>query len=126
MLIALFTTLILLFGGSDTVENYLLNIKKPVKATVQDKEKAKAITKLSKELGKNLKDENKNITKTRDQFLDLHQNYNATTPDFEKVLQQMLTEQKSGQKAILDTRFAMKELMTKEQWNAVFTPPTDD
>jgi hypothetical protein len=77
MIIATIAALMMLFGGGDSLENYLLHIKKPVKAAVESKITVNEMLDLSKKLGKQLKVQNKEITKLRDSFLDLHTKYDA-------------------------------------------------
>ena len=127
MLVATITTiaLIIFFGGGDSLENYLLNIKKPVKAAVESKVTVKEVLDLSKVLGKQLKAQNKEITKLQKSFLDLHKNYDAKSADFEAFIDKMTTARDEGQKHILDTRSAMKNLMTREEWAEVFSLKDD-
>ncbi len=120
MVIGIIALFLLLFGGSGTLENYLLNIKKPVKVAVEDKQTAGKIVDLSKILGKELKAENKKITELKNDFLGLHRSYRATQEDFSSTLKEMVKARKDGQKAILDTRFGMKDFMTEQEWNKVF------
>jgi hypothetical protein len=127
MLVATITTiaLIILFGGGDSLENYLLNIKKPVKTAVESKVTVKEVLDLSKVLGKQLKAQNKEITKLKKSFLDLHTNYDAKSADFEAFIAKMTTARDEGQKHILDTRSSMKNLMTREEWTEVFSLKDD-
>ena len=65
MLVATIAALFLLFGGGDSLEHYLLHIKKPVKAAVESKATVGEVLDLSKDLGKQLKAQNKKIAKLR-------------------------------------------------------------
>ena len=121
MLIASIVALMFLFGGGDSLENYLLHIKKPVKAAVESKVTVNEVLYLSKELGKQLKAQNKEITKLRDSFLDLHTKYDTKPADIEAHIDKLATAREEGQKHILDTRSAMKNLMTREEWTEVFS-----
>lgn len=121
MVIATIAVLMLLFGGGDSLENYLLNIKKPVKATVENKVTVDEVLDLSKELGKQLKAQNKKVVKLTESFLDLHTEYDAKPVDIEAYIDKMFNLREEGQKQILDTRFAMKNLMTQEEWIEVFS-----
>ena len=119
MLVAI-ATLIMMFGGGGSLENYLLDIKKPVKAAVESKATVKEVLHLSKALKKQLKAQNKEITKLRENFLDLHTQYDTNLADIEAYVDSMMTVRERGQKHILDARSAMKNLMTREEWTAVF------
>jgi hypothetical protein len=121
MLIASIAALMLLFGGGDSLENYLLHIKKPVKAAVENKVTVNEVLDLSKELGKQLKAQNKKITKLKSSFLDLHTKYDAKPADIEAYIDKLITAREEGQKHILYTRSAMKNLMTREEWTEVFS-----
>ena len=125
MIIATLTLLMLLFGGGDSLENYLLNIKKPVKAAVESKVTVNEVLDLSKALKKQLKVQNKEITELRESFLDLHTKHDAESADFEAYLDRLMTARETGQKHILDARMSMKDLMTKEEWNEVFSDKDD-
>jgi septal ring factor EnvC (AmiA/AmiB activator) len=125
MLIASIAALMLLFGGGNSLENYLLHIKKPVKAAVESKVTVNEVLDLSKELGKQLKAQNKEITKLRGSILDLHPKYDAKSADIEAYIDKLITAHEEGQKQILDTRSAMKNLMTREEWTKVFSLKDD-
>lgn len=100
---------------------YLLNIKKPVKVAVENKVTVDEVLDLSKELGKQLKAQNKKVVKLTESFLDLHTEYDAKPVDIEAYIDKMFNLREEGQKQILDTRFAMKNLMTQEEWIEVFS-----
>ncbi|MDX2348641.1 MAG: hypothetical protein ACERK9_10445 [Deltaproteobacteria bacterium] len=124
MLVAI-ATLILIFGGGGSLENYLLNIKKPVKAAVESKVTVNEVLDLSKALKKQLKVQNKEITKLRENFLELHTKYDAESADMEAYIDRLIIVRETGQKHILDTQSAMKDLMTREEWTKVFSYKDD-
>jgi len=120
MLVAI-ATLLLMFGSVGSLENYLLDIKKPVKAAVENKITVNEVLDLSEKLGKQLKTQNKEIIKLRDSFLDLHTKYDTESGDFDSYIDKLITARGEGQMYILDTRSDMKKLMTREEWTAVFS-----
>ncbi len=124
MLIAI-ATLILMFGGGGSLENYLLDIKKPVTAVVESKDTVNEVLDLSKALKKQLKVQNKEITKLRENFLELHTKYDAESADMEAYIDRLIIVRETGQKHILDTRSAMKDLLTREEWTKVFSYKAD-
>ena len=124
MLVAI-ATLILIFGGGGSLENYLLNIKKPVKAAVESKVTVNEVLDLSKALKKQLKVQNREITKLRENFLELHTKYDAESADMEAYIDRLIIVRETGQKHILDTQSAMKDLMTREEWTKVFSYKDD-
>ena len=125
MIVATLTILMLLFGGGGSLENYLLNIKKPVKAAVESKVTVNEVLDLSKALKKQLKVQNKEITKLRENFLELHTKYDAESADMEAYIDRLIIVRETGQKHILDTQSAMKDLMTREEWTKVFSYKDD-
>ena len=124
MLVAI-ATLIMMFGGGGSLENYLLNIKKPVKAAVESKVTVNEVLDLSKVLKKRLKAQNKEITKLRENFLNLHKQYDTKPADSEAYIDSLIIVRETGQKHILDTRSAMKNLLTREEWTKVFSYKDD-
>ena len=124
MLVAI-ATLIMMFGGGGSLENYLLDIKKPVKAAVESKVTVNEVLDLSKVLKKGLKAKNKEITKLRENFLDLHKRYDTKPTDSEAYIDSLMIVRETGQKHILDTRSAMKNLLTREEWTKVFSYKDD-
>lgn len=120
MIVATATVLILLFGGGNTIENYLVDIKKPVKAAVEKKETVYTILGLSETLEKDLKTQNRELTKLSEAFLDHHIDYNSTMEEFEAVIEEMMAARQKAQEHILETRSRMKNAMTRQEWTQVF------
>ena len=98
---------------------------RPVKTAVADKATVDEVLDLSKKLKKQLKAQNKEIAKLRGSFFDLHQKYDAKPAEIQAYIEKMITATKEGQAHILDTRSAMQNLMTKEEWTAVFSNKDD-
>ena len=114
MIIATISVLMLLFGGGDSLENYLLNIKKPVKAAVESKVTVNEVLDLSKVLKKRLKAQNKEITELRENFLNLHKQYDTKPADSEAYIDRLIIVRETGQKHILDTRSAIVHQILSE------------
>lgn len=121
MIVATVTALLLLFGGS-SLEHYLLNIKKPAKQAIANRETYEAVHDLSKQLGKQLKKQYEQQHELREAFVDLHHQYDVRREDADQVLERIMERRDQVQSRILDTREAMKALMTEEEWQAVFEP----
>jgi len=100
MLVAI-ATLILKFGGGGSLENYLLNIKKPVKAAVESKVTVNEVLDLSKALKKQLKVQNKEITKLRENLLELHTKYDAESADMEAYIDRLIIVREQGRSIFL-------------------------
>jgi hypothetical protein len=122
MIIALIGALLFLFGGGGSLEFALLNIKEPVKAAVANGETADAVLDLSSQLGKELKELNKQLSDLQPKLHDLLTAYDCTGAELSDTLEGIREIQKSAQAEILNTRFGMKELLTEEEWTDVFTP----
>lgn len=120
MIVATLTALFLLFGGGGSLEHYLLDLKKPVKAHVEDKDRASEILDLSKDLGKDLKKRNKRVEDLQEDFEELHTSFGASEADFQAAVDRMMEERSKGQQRILDTRDRMHDMMTPEEWQEVF------
>jgi len=121
MIVATATALIILFGGGNALENYLVDIKKPVNATLESKETRGQVLSLSKTLDRQLKGLNKELTKMSEGLLELHTQYDSKPEDFEVTIGKMMSKREEGQKAILETRNEMKQLMSKEEWTQMFS-----
>jgi hypothetical protein len=122
MIVATITALLLLFGGGGSLEQYLLDVKKPVKAHVEDKDRAKTVIALSKSLGKDLEKRNKEMVSIQGDFVTLHTSFEASEEDFQAVIDRLMTERNRGQEQILDTRDRMRRAMSADEWAAVFNP----
>lgn len=121
MIVATATALIILFGGGNALENYLVDIKKPVNATLESKETRGQVLSLSKTLDRQLKGLNKELTKMSEGLLELHTQYDSKPEDFEVTIGKMMSKREEGQKAILETRYEMKQSMSKEEWTQMFS-----
>jgi hypothetical protein len=120
MLIGIATLFILLFGGGGSLEFYLTNLKDPVKAHVQDKDRQGAVLDASKELGKELKAIQKDVTDQFKGYTDLHADYTSTAAEFDAVTDKMVASQLQLSKQVLDARDEIKKNMTADEWRAVF------
>jgi hypothetical protein len=124
MLIATITVLILIFGGGN-LEFYLTNLKKPVKEHVVDKERRDAILEAGKELEKELKGLAKDIEEHFEELIEVHGEYESTTADYLAASAKLKADQNTLAERVLDTRDAMKENMTRAEWEQVFSEVED-
>ena len=124
MLIATITALILIFGGGN-LEFYLTNLKKPVKEHVVDKERRDAILEAGKELKKELKGLSKEIEEHFEELIEMHGEYESTTGDYLAAGAKLKADQNTLAGLVLDTRDAMKENMTRAEWEQVFSEVED-
>ena len=122
MLIATLTTLLLVslgLGGAK-LDNVFVDIKKPVKQTVTDKERRDQILEARAELEKTLNRNQKAWKKQVEAFLDVQDDYSSTEADFDEQQARISELLTAKHEAVLDARDAMKELMTREEWEQVF------
>ena len=120
MIIGLLTVIIMFFGGGGSFEHYLLNIKKPLKEAVENRQVINDVMDVSEQLGEQLKEENKALADLKETFILLNQQYDTTQDDFKKNISNMLDIHKKGNKDILDARTMMKKYLTKEEWGEIF------
>lgn len=119
MLIATITALILIFG-SGNLEFYLTNLKKPVKEYVVDEVRRDAILEAGKELEEELKGLSKDIEEHFEELIEVHAEYKSATGDYPAAGAMLKTDQNKLTMLVLDTRDAMKENMTRAEWEQVF------
>jgi hypothetical protein len=120
MIIGILTVLALLFAGGGSLEFFLTNLKEPVKAHVQDKDRRGAVLDASKALGKELKALNKDVKDQFKDYTDLHADYTSTAADFDAVTDKMIASQSQLSKHVLDARDEIKKNLTAEEWAAIF------
>lgn len=119
MLIATITALMLIFGGGN-LEFFLTNLKKPVKKHVVDEVRRDAILEAGKELENELKDLSKDIEEHLKELIEVHAEYESTTGDYLAAGAALKADQNTLTMLVLDARDAMKENMTRAEWEAVF------
>jgi hypothetical protein len=56
------------------------------------------------------------------EIVDLYLVHGSKLEDFQKVFSKMDSKKEIKQKQILESRFKMKEVMTREEWKALFSP----
>lgn len=124
MLIAIFTVLMLFFGGG-SLEFYLTNLKGSVKEQVQDKDRRDAILDTSKALEKDLKVLAKDVEQHFNALVSMHTRFESTSADYDTAAAKLKADQKTLSTLTLGARDAMHKQMTREEWNAVFSSSND-
>jgi hypothetical protein len=122
MLIATLTTLLLVslgLGGAQ-LDNVFVDIKKPVKQTVTDRERRDQILEVRAELQKTLNKNQKAWKKQVEDFLDVQDDYSSTEADFDEQQARISELLTAKAQTVLDARDRMKALMTREEWEQVF------
>lgn len=116
---------IYLSGGANQLQNALVGIEKPVKEVVENRDTRKQAITLSKELGTSINKTNKDIDDLRAQLLDSLRDYHADVATLDPILEQLRAKRNVKREANLDTRDAMKELLTEEEWEKIFAETSD-
>ncbi len=108
---------LLLFGASDifTFENF----RDSAKATIQDKDRAKQVVAITKQLDEEFETFTENVEKLAEQVAKINQEYSVTREE----LDAFAVKAKNNRKAFLDKyveiRFQLKDLVTAEEWQAI-------
>jgi hypothetical protein len=90
------------------------------KYSMSDKERRSEVLDITKQLSKDLKKERKVYIAAVEDYLDLHQTYEAASEDFDAQLEAVMGQQQHLIETTLDAREAMKEHMTADEWHSVF------
>lgn len=118
MLIATLTALYIIFGGG--LGHFLVNSDKAIKAAVEDKARCSEILDITKELSKDLKKERKVYFEAVEDCLELHQDYETTSDDFDTQFEKVMEQQQQLIDTTLDARDEMHQRMKADEWHAVF------
>ena len=119
MLSALPSLLFMLIGG-DSLQFYLVNIEKPVKEAVHDKDRRKTVIDEGEALAENLSSLEEEINRDFEELVEVHARYDSTSADFDAVSAKLLEHQRESVRLILDARDVMHAQMTREEWESVF------
>ena len=98
------------------------DFNKTIKAEISDKQTRKSIGKITKQMEKDAASFEKTLEKLAKEALKLNADYDADRDEFIRMADQMIGNKEQIQKGLLDQRFALVELMTEEEWNAVWKP----
>lgn len=108
-----------LFGGGALI----YDISEPVKEYVQDKETAKQIITINEAMLEEVDLFVKDFAEAGKSLAELNGNRSTTDDEFQAVFTALELQRADIHEQILDGRFQMKELMTVEEWNQVFSDP---
>jgi hypothetical protein len=72
------------------------------------------------QIAKAINEYNAGFTTNGKEIVNLYLAYDSKPEDFKRVFAQMDAEKENGQKKVLDARFKMKEVMTPQEWKALF------
>jgi hypothetical protein len=120
MVIATVTALsILLFGGGSF--SFEKHFKDFVKNVIEDKPRREQIMDLAKRADEKQKQYNKEGRKVwAEDVKSAFRNFDSTEEDYRTVIAKANQSRIAMQQGVLDVRFKVVELMTEEEWNAMY------
>lgn len=125
MLIALSLFILAWFTGGGV--GYLpAHFNDSVKAEISDKGQRKSIEQIAEQVEKDVAAYQKTLKQSSKEALKLNADYKAKRNDFMKMGDRMIANRQQLRKGLLDQRFAMIELMTEAQWDAIWTPKSSE
>jgi hypothetical protein len=119
MLIALFT--IMLLGGTPSrmlVELSL--IQDNIEAAMVKDDRRKAAQDVVKTMEKRTKDQNKQVDKYAKRLDEALSDHDSPTADIDKLWNKYHAVRRDYQLRMVDLRFALKEHITREEWQKIF------
>lgn len=117
MLIAAITVLTLLFGGGFFS---LDNVRDAAKEVIEDKDRAKQVVAITKEADKEFKSFTKNVNKLSKQLVQMNKDYNLTREKIDSFYTQTDKRRMAFLEKFVELRFQAKNLMTAEEWQAMY------
>lgn len=125
MLIALFTAMFLLLGGTTGHAGALTTasvkqMTEQVELVVTDPMRAEAASDTLDELGDEIKAFEKTFSKTNKELVDLYEDHEANAEQVLTVLDELNSDWEATQLRAVDLRFRLKDSLTKEEWTEAF------
>jgi septal ring factor EnvC (AmiA/AmiB activator) len=122
MVIATITAItVLIFAVGGGGGGFSFGVFKPgVKDHVSDKHRAKQIIAVTKQADKEVEALTKDLNKVSKELTKLNSSYDATRGELKQSLDQLDERRAKFQERIIDLRFKARDLMTQEEWQAVY------
>jgi hypothetical protein len=114
------------FGGGGAVSGTILtssgvdDISEQVAIVVEDETRRQSAQQTIKGLKKELKAFEKSFAKSGRKLSKLYEDHADNREEALAILAELNSEWKAGQESALDTRFALRDTMTEDEWAAVF------
>jgi hypothetical protein len=110
-------------GGSGSVltQPMLDNIDARIQLVVQDSEREADAQDIVKKLSHELKSFNKFFKKSQKAVTKSFKDHAADAAEMSRHLSSLETDWLAAQQAALDFRFAMKDTLTREEWDEIFS-----
>ena len=120
MLIALFTILIL--GGSSTgMLDFIADTQDAVKVVIESDDRRKEVLATLKETKKRTDAHNKMVKRTSKDMNKILSSDEVTDADIETIWEAYFAQRAAYNQDMLDLRFQLKDQMTREEWQEVFS-----
>ena len=117
MIIATITAIIFIFsGGMFSFDVF----KDSADKVLKDKDRTKQIKVITKEADKALKSLVNNINDHSKKLVSLNANYNMSREDLDAFLSQGDQYREQFQERLIELRFQAKNLLTREEWEAMY------
>lgn len=126
MLIAIFLTIMSLFGASDNSFGELMTqyAEDQFKVAIVDEDRRKLALAGLTTLGDDLSDINKSVEKNSEQLQNLIKDYNSTADDFDQLFKSTLDLRRQQLEKLWQDRNAMLKHVTPEEWSSIIQGAT--
>ncbi len=104
-------------GGNDYLPK---DLNKRVKAEISDKQVRKEVNALVKQMNADVAEYRKDVEAYAHEGMSLNVEYDAEHERFEALVDKIVGSREEIQKKLLDDRYRLVDLLTEEQWNAIF------
>lgn len=123
MIIATVTALMYLWGGGGMELFSLEHLKPQIEQYVNSGERQDQLLALIKVEDKKMVEFNKEANAAGKKLLELNKDYDANADEFQGIIDDFEPQLLQAQSRYVELRFALKEKMTREEWQAVFAQP---
>jgi phosphorylcholine metabolism protein LicD len=118
-ILATITVVTILMGGGS---NFTLDhVRDAAKDGIKDKDRSKQVVAITKRADKEFKSFNKNIGKLSKQLVQMNADYNLTREEIDSFYNQSDKSRMAFLERFIELRFEAKNLMTPEEWEAIYT-----
>ena len=124
MIIGTVTALIIIFGGGGGVD--LSHVKDNIHAVVQDGTRAEQLETVIGEWQNLRAAFDKELKIRGEQVSQLNQSYDSTLAQYDALMDEGMKTTVAARTRFLDLRFKAKDLMSEEEWIAVFATPAEE